>query len=162
MLRRTFLTSLLLSLIPTTSYADTPKSELYIIYFGAKWCGPCKTMGELLKDPDVTKEVELFDHDTKDNKPYPYYIDIDNDPKATEAYGVVAIPQIVIVEHDDGDFKVVRRYIGSPTKQKLLQFLAAGKKTIDTSAKETMIIPPVWTLKGVVLFLFKLIKILLG
>lgn len=162
MFRRTFLVILLLGMLPTISYADTPKSELYILYFGAKWCGPCKTLHNLFLDPEVAKEVAKFDHALENNVPFPHYTDIDEDERTTKIYDVRAVPTILIVEIDDEEVKVVRRMVGAPNKQKLLEFLSAGKNHIDTSVHETIIIPPVWTLKGVILLLFKLIKIFLG
>lgn len=141
---------------------NTPKEELYLIYFGADWCIPCQQIKKILEDPEVQKEVSKFSHDLKNGKPYPYYIDTDKQPDVVKTYNIQAIPTLIIVKVDDEEVKVVKRLIGSADKAAILRFLNQGKATVNTSAEETIIIPPVWTIKGVILILFKIIKAILG
>lgn len=141
---------------------NKPKSELFLIYLGADWCLPCKRLAKTMEDVDVQREIEKFDHSDRNGKPFPHYVDTDKQPHIARIYGVQAIPMLLIVEIDDEKVRVVKRLAGEADKATLLKFLAAGKNSIDTSVQETIIVPPVWTLKGVILILFKVIKALLG
>ena len=80
-----------------------------LLDFWAVWCGPCRIMApvleEIKKELGVKVEVEE--------------INVDEDPKKTEQFGVMSIPTYVIMK----DGKEVGRKIGVTPKAELLKLL---------------------------------------
>ena len=77
-----------------------------IIYFSAKWCGPCRTF------KPVMEEISSEGYSVQ-------FIDVDESYSLQEEYKVTSVPSIVIEENG----VVVNRFIGAITKQQLLEKL---------------------------------------
>jgi len=69
------------------------------LYFSAKWCGPCKTLGPIMDE--VSSEVSV------------QKIDVDLDYETAQKYGVRNIPTVILV---DGVTEV-KRFTGVQPKQ---------------------------------------------
>ena len=77
--------------------------NVIIRYFGATWCGPCKTFKPVIKKLEESG--------------YPIsFHDIDEDPVLAESHRVQSVPQIKIEE----DGKVVESMIGIQPLEVLL------------------------------------------
>jgi thioredoxin 1 len=74
----------------------TGAAETYLIYFTAKWCGPCR------QQRPVIDEI-------KDAGYAVYIVDIDEDPQTSAAWNVTAVPTVATVVNN----KVTYRGVGS-------------------------------------------------
>src|SRR5437868_2705174 len=83
-----------------------------LAYFTADWCGPCQTLKHTIwADRDVEASLHAF-HAVK--------IDIDDNPKLRQQYGIETLPQFLIL---DGDGRVRKRTIGALDTAGFLNFL---------------------------------------
>ncbi len=82
------------------------KNRLVLVDFWATWCAPCKMMLPILND--VTEAA--------DGKFFVAKVDVDQNPKLAQKYGVRSIPTLVAFK----DGKEVGRYVGVKTKNFLL------------------------------------------
>lgn len=81
-----------------------------VLYFGAPWCGPCRTMKTLLKE--ILKETK---EDIKVE-----FIDIDVDAQTAMKYAIKGVPTLIKVNELNLE---VERIVGNQTKQKLVRWL---------------------------------------
>ena len=75
-----------------------------IIYFTAKWCGPCQTLGPIMEG--LSSELNIR------------RVDVDQDRELSAKYGIRSVPALVLVENDHE----VGRKVGLQTKQDILNF----------------------------------------
>ena len=73
-----------------------------LIDFWAPWCGPCQMMG-----PIIEQLAEEYEGKAKVGK-----VNVDEEGKLSQAFGVMSIPTIVLVK----DGKVVRQAVGARPK----------------------------------------------
>lgn len=79
-----------------------------IIKFSAEWCGPCKQLATQM---------------TKNPPPYNLReVDVDQDPKIAQRFGVRSVPTLVLVDKDE---VVIKRHTGAMNSSKLLEFYAS-------------------------------------
>lgn len=80
-----------------------------LVDFFAEWCGPCKTMGPVLKDlaGDLGEKARIIK------------IDIDKNPAAASAFGVRGVPTFIVFK----DGKPVWRASGAMPKSELVSAL---------------------------------------
>lgn len=55
-----------------------------VVKFSAAWCGPCKTLEPVLEKVQEAAGVPVFE------------IDIDENPKSVELFGIRAVPTVMI------------------------------------------------------------------
>ena len=60
-----------------------------LLYFSAKWCGPCKMLGPKMEE--LAKEIPVEK------------IDVDEDSETATKYGIQSIPTVIVVV--DGEEK---------------------------------------------------------
>ena len=70
-------------------------SKLFILYFTATWCGPCKRIYPLVnsiikKLPEQYKELFLF-----------YKVDIDDNDEICTKYDISSVPTFILLDNDD-------------------------------------------------------------
>ena len=64
-----------------------------LIYFGAEWCGPCKTIKPQLQAAGLPIR----------------YVDVDQSPDMAKHYGIRNVPTVVLVSNDE----IIDRKTGS-------------------------------------------------
>jgi thioredoxin-like negative regulator of GroEL len=77
---------------------------MQVLYFGAPWCGPCKSFKPLVEQ--TVKELNVRWTD----------INVDYDPSLSQKYEVTSIPTIVIVDHQGN---AIYRNTGAMSKTQL-------------------------------------------
>ena len=89
-------------------WEDEQKKELLLVDFYADWCGPCRTMGEILEqipDIDILKvNVDLF-------------------PAIAKEYQVMSIPTMIILKNGE----LVAKHIGILEKEELISWFNEHK-----------------------------------
>ena len=75
-----------------------------ILYFSAKWCQPCRTLGPIMESLSGQINYEK--------------IDVDNNQDLSIQYGVRNIPTLVLVENGEA----VGRLTGLQQKEAILNF----------------------------------------
>lgn len=69
------------------------------LYFSAKWCGPCETLGPVMNEVSSVITVDK--------------IDVDNNQELAQKYGVRNIPTVVLLENG----RELKRFIGVNPKE---------------------------------------------
>ena len=80
-------------------------NKIILLYFGASWCGPCKSLKAILKDENTMSKYD---------KLAPVYIDIDLEDleDIVNMYSIQSIPAVYLsVLHDD-QVKTIDSVIG--------------------------------------------------
>ena len=87
------------------------KSDLpALVDFWAEWCGPCKSIAKILVEADKEYEGKLK----------VFKLDVDENKKSPERYGVRGIPTLIIFKNGDR----VATQVGAVTKSQLVAFIA--------------------------------------
>jgi len=89
-----------------TFEAEVLESDLPVLVdFWAEWCGPCKVIA-----PTLEELANEYDGRVRVAK-----LDVDDNRKTTEAYGIRAIPTLLLFK----DGKVVETFVGVQPKEKI-------------------------------------------
>lgn len=72
-----------------------------IIFFGASWCGPCKTFKPVMES--LQSEMSIT------------FIDVDSSPQTAAQYNVRSVPTTILIENgfEKG------RFVGAKTKEEV-------------------------------------------
>ena len=71
-----------------------------IIYFTAKWCGPCQTLGPIMEG--LSSELNIKK------------VDVDQDKVLSAKYGIRSVPSLVLVNEAGVEIK---RTVGVKTRE---------------------------------------------
>lgn len=88
---------------------EMPKEGVYLVYFTASWCGPCRQMAPAYQD--VMEELE--------ERIKPLKIDVEEEPILASKYNVRGVPTLIFMK----DGNEVNRHIGLMQKNKLKEFI---------------------------------------
>jgi len=89
---------------------DVIRSSIPVLVdFHAVWCGPCKASAPALEDAAREFEGEIAF----------VKVDIDQEPKLAEAYGVQSVPTFILIK----DREPVERFTGLVSRGKLASVL---------------------------------------
>lgn len=91
-----------------------------ILLFKLSTCSPCKLLSTLLTQLHILKKDIVLDED-------------DNADTIADKYNVKSVPTIVILDKDDNE---IGRFIGSRTKEQLLEELK--KYEVQSSEKDNL------------------------
>jgi thioredoxin 1 len=83
-----------------------------VVDFWAEWCGPCRAIAPVLEELAGTTSGKL-----KIVK-----LNVDENPKTAERYGIMSIPTLLLFKHGE----MASRQIGFPGRQKLEQWVTAA------------------------------------
>jgi thioredoxin 1 len=95
------------------TFTEMTHQGIVIAELGAAWCGPCKMIAPALEEIDQDSE----------NKISVVQLDVDQNPKTAQHYGVMSIPTLLFFK--DGDLKETT--VGFKQKEEILSI--AGKHT---------------------------------
>jgi len=74
--------------ISEKEFAEVKAQNVALIDFSATWCGPCKMVAPILEE--VSEQIG-------DRVAF-YNVDVDENPKLAEAFGVSSIPALVLLK----------------------------------------------------------------
>lgn len=82
------------------------------LYFGAEWCGPCKTMkATTLADEEVKTKLQDY---------IVLFVDVDKEKALTKKFKVNGIPSYMVIASDE---TILARTSGGKNKQEFLDWL---------------------------------------
>lgn len=93
------------------------KHSRILLYFTAKWCGPCKAMGPLL---------EHYHHHIDNTLPI-VKVDIDCHGDVADQYNVMSIPALIVVNAGTA----VNSHTGLTSLEHLKEFLGSQTSSSD-------------------------------
>ena len=93
----------------TETFDEKVREGIALVDFFATWCGPCKMLAPVLEQlaGEYAGKVRF------------YKVDCDNDPELAQRFGVVSIPNLVLLK----DGQLFNRSIGFASKDQLKAFL---------------------------------------
>jgi len=93
-----------------------------LVNFHATWCGPCKMMDrEVFSRAEVGEALANW---------IPVSIDVDEDPKTSDVFGIQSMPTLVILSPHG---KELARHEGTMSVQEFLRFIRSAEKELSPS-----------------------------
>lgn len=137
-----------------SSVAESAKSDYFIVYFGAEWCGSCQKMKRSWTDRKVKNLVKQY----RNSKVYK--IDVDERPDYAVKYRVTSIPTVILM---DKNGNAIRRAVGYMSAIQLRDFLNNTPTRAGPQQKEEVFaFGAISILKNIILILARLALFLLG
>lgn len=87
--------------------------KIILLYFGATWCGPCKTLKQKLADDETTNRMPLLQV---------CYIDTDNNEDISSKYKIKSLPTQIFVKLCNTKVKVISKIEGYDYTKLLLEY----------------------------------------
>ena len=84
----------------------SPSKKLFLVYFSAKWCGPCKFQGPIIDEMAseyANKNVQIAK------------VDVDENPNTSMKYNILSIPNFIFFQNG----KPIKQIIGFHDKDAL-------------------------------------------
>lgn len=94
-----------------TYVLQSQQIEPQVLYFGAEWCGPCKTMREIFEQKEIKSKIDKLTF-----KKY----DIDKDTVESDQWAIKLVPSIVVIDKNGK----ITKYTGLLKKEKVLEILS--------------------------------------
>ena len=79
-----------------------------VLKFYAEWCGPCKSLTEIIKGAKDKIKIPIEE------------LDIDNEMMTSIEYGVRSVPTMILIDENGVELK---RNVGTMNEEQLLDFL---------------------------------------
>ena len=89
------------------------KDYIIMLYFGATWCGPCKSLKAKLCEEETVERLSLLKV---------VYIDIDNAEEIASMYKIKSLPTQIFVKLYNNKVKVVSKIEGYDYTKLLLEY----------------------------------------
>lgn len=94
-------------IVDFTNQDISKQDGLYLLDFWAAWCGPCVQMNPVLNRL-IAEETDPKVSNLKIGK-----INVDDDPKTAQSYGVRTIPAFFLIDVKGGEVKILNKFVGS-------------------------------------------------
>lgn len=90
------------------------KNQIYVLYFGASWCGVCQVV-----KPVIEKLESLKLENVK-----VYQVDVDTNPLLLEKCGVTSIPTTIVIKNQ----QILNKEIGYRSIENFIKIIEEAKK----------------------------------
>ncbi len=98
-------------ILDDTNFESTVKNGVSLVDFWAAWCGPCKVQGPIVDEvaDEIGKEANVCK------------VDVDQNPKISQQYGIRNIPTILVLKNGNP----VEKFVGVKPKHVLIKAIKA-------------------------------------
>jgi thiol-disulfide isomerase/thioredoxin len=87
--------------------------KIILLYFGATWCGPCKTLKKKLAEEETITRMPLLQV---------CYIDTDKNEDISSKYKIKSLPTQIFIKLSDDKVKIVSKIEGYDYTKLLLDY----------------------------------------
>lgn len=94
-----------------TRVLQSQQPQAQVLYFGAEWCEPCKSMREIFGQKEVKDKLDKLTF-----KKY----DIDKNTSERDRWGIKLVPSMIVINKDGK----ITKYTGLLKKEKVLEILS--------------------------------------
>lgn len=94
-----------------TYVLQSQQAQPQILYFGAEWCEPCKTMRTIFEQKEIKSKLDSLTF-----KKY----DIDKNTSERDRWAIKLVPSMVVINKDGK----ITKYTGLLKKEKVLEILS--------------------------------------
>lgn len=94
-----------------TRVLQSQQPQAQVLYFGAEWCEPCKTMRGIFEQKEIKSKLDKLTF-----KKY----DIDKNTIERDRWGIKSVPSLVVINKDGK----ITKYTGLLKKEKVLEILS--------------------------------------
>jgi thioredoxin 1 len=98
-------------ILDDVNFESTVKNGVSLVDFWAAWCGPCKVQGPIVDE--VADEIGQEANVCK--------VDVDQNPKISQKYGIRNIPTILVLKNGNP----VEKFVGVKPKHVLIKAIKA-------------------------------------